>query len=126
MFQGIKKFSFCILLLIFTTQVFASDQSKTKSWLNENSNFSLEKLAENISPNDAAPGAVIAARNTTNPNYYYHWVRDAALVMDALIDTYKTTNDNYVKQMIRKKMFEYLGFSTRIQNVYTQADLGEP
>lgn len=125
MFQGIKKI-IVLSYIVLSTASFATEISKTKSWLNQNMNDSIEKLAENISPAYAAPGAVIAARNKANPNYYYHWVRDAALVMDALLVTYKNTNDIYIKEVIRKKMAEYLAFTTQIQNVPTLADLGEP
>lgn len=124
MYQYVKVIALFFCLSICT--VTFAQTSKTKLWLDQNMPFVFEKLSANISPNDAAPGAVIASPSRSNPNYYYHWVRDAALVMDSLVDTYKTTNDKYIKQLIRQKMFEYLAFSTNIQNLNTQADLGEP
>lgn len=126
--KGSSKYFLSLILLIFAATIHATalPRSSTRTWLNQQTNFAIDKLLTNISPPDGIPGAVIAARSTSNPNYYYHWVRDAALVMDALVSTYQTTNDKHIKRVIRNKMFEYLDFSTKIQNLLTQADLGEP
>src|SRR5437868_4072511 len=39
--------------------------------------FAFAKLIENISPADTDAGVVVAAKSKNNPDYYYHWVRDA-------------------------------------------------
>ena len=128
-----KYLSIALLFLYlsgFTCLSFAIGQSlpesKTRAWLNQTVGFALTKVADNISPVDGSPGAVIAARSRSNPDYYYHWVRDAALAIDSMIDIYKSSTNKKQKELIRKKVFEYLDFSTRIQNVTTQTDLGEP
>ena len=52
-----------------------------EQWLPWQTLASKEKLLQNVSPLDALPGTVVAASSRDNPNYYYHWVRDAALTM---------------------------------------------
>jgi glucoamylase len=102
-------------------------ESKTRIWLKENGSFSLDKILENISPTDGAPGAIIAAKSKSNPNYYYHWVRDAGLTVDSMINMYRSSTSNLKQQeLISEKIFEYLEFSTNIQKLKTLSDLGEP
>jgi glucoamylase len=84
------------------------------------------RLLKNISPSDAMPGAVVAAQTRQNPNYYYHWVRDAALVMDALVSVYSQSTDENQKSLIRQKLYEYAAFSDHIQQLQTLTNLGEP
>lgn len=102
-----------------------------ESWLDQEVPLSLQHIFRNTSPRDGRPGAVIAAQTRHNPNYYYHWVRDAALTMEALIDRYnfnsrigkiKTHEQNTIKQ----KLMEYFEFSNFIQHVHTLEGLGEP
>lgn len=100
--------------------------SKTRLWLKESGDFYLGKILENISPSDGEPGAIIAARSKYNPNYYYHWIRDAAFTVDSMINVYQSTTNNWNKELISRKIFEYLEFSTKIQKVKTLSDLGEP
>jgi glucoamylase len=129
-----NKYLFFPLLYLFLSALIVPacaqstllQESKTRAWLNQNVSFAVSKVLENISPVDGQPGAVIAAKSRVNPDYYYHWVRDAALAIDSMIDIYKVSTNKKQKQIIRAKIFEYLAFSTAIQNEQPQADLGEP
>lgn len=100
--------------------------TETRQWLNQSAKFNIDKILNNISPKDGLPGSVIAATTRSNPNYYYHWVRDAALATNALLDTYPLLKDKEQKQLIRKTLFDYLDFCTLIQNTETLTSLGEP
>ena len=122
-------FFLCTGGLFVTPETFSQSvlpESKTRLWLKEVSDFSLNKIIENISPSDASPGVVIASRSTSNPNYYYHWVRDAGLTVEALIELYQSTDSDWKHEVMSRKIFEYLEFSTLIQKVKTLSDLGEP
>ena len=62
-----------------------------EQWMTNQKVISQTQILANISPHDAAPGTVIASpeRNIKpngedGMNYYYHWVRDAALTMNTL------------------------------------------
>ncbi|KAE9408931.1 hypothetical protein BT96DRAFT_913619 [Gymnopus androsaceus JB14] len=54
------------------------------------------ELLANIGPKaGAAAGIVIASPSTSNPNYFYSWTRDAALVFNTVVDSYtRTGNDS--------------------------------
>lgn len=122
-----RKIVWIIVVFVCVSSAFAGiPDSKTRTWLSQTVNFALAKVTDNVSPPDGLPGAVIAAKSRTNPDYYYHWVRDGGLAIDALIDVYKESKSKKQKDLIRKKIFEYLDFSTLIQNANTASDLGEP
>ncbi len=109
------------------TPAYADTASPAIKWLNTKSVFFHDKINQNISPPDGLPGAIIAAKRTNvEPDYYYHWVRDAAITMLALIDTYPSMQNSDMKLHLRHQFFDYLDFSVRIQNTATLTDLGEP
>lgn len=54
------------------------------SWIAEQRPVSRKRLLDNISPAGALPGVVVASPAREEPDYFYHWTRDAALVMQTL------------------------------------------
>ena len=72
------KSLFVMLLSIVTLSAQAGD---FEIWLNKQYQISVTKLKANINRADTLPGTVVASPSKSNPNYYYHWVRDASLVM---------------------------------------------
>ncbi len=113
-------------MLVFSIPVHADCEADLKSWLAQEKKIAVIKLLENISPPDALPGVVIAARTRKEPNYYYHWVRDAGLVIEAALETYAGSDDQALRSSIRAKVAQYATISSRLQNVETLTGLGEP
>ncbi len=101
-------------------------RSNATVWLGEHSVVSTRKIMENISPADGLPGSIIAARTRGNPDYYFHWIRDAALVVESLIGRRKLSNDPTEINSIDQKISEYVAFSGQIQKLPTPSGLGEP
>lgn len=123
----IRKFIYFAVIFSIVAAISSHANTRANSTpLSDNSTlFYFNKLLNNISPNDGLPGSVIAATSRDNPNYYYHWVRDAALTMDALIQIYPDiTTDK--QQPIKSTLFDYLKFSATIQQAQTLSGLGEP
>ncbi len=85
-------------------------------WLEKQSEVSWNKLLTNISPSDAAKGTVVAAQSRSKPDYYYHWTRDAGLVMDVLRQKYEATNDAYFRRQILGKFDDYVMLSSKHQS----------
>lgn len=96
------------------------------AWFNQETHISLTKIFTNISPADSLPGVVVAAQTRHSPNYYYHWVRDAGLVIDSLVSSYQVSTSAVDKTAIRQKLSEYIDFSDHIQQTRTLTGLGEP
>ncbi|EAQ86714.1 hypothetical protein CHGG_07967 [Chaetomium globosum CBS 148.51] len=92
------------------------------------------KLLCNIGPNGcaasgAAPGAVIASPSKSEPDYWYTWTRDAALVMTGLVDSFahnysaslQTTIQNFIVSTAKLQ-----GVSNPSGGLSDGAGLGEP
>jgi glucoamylase len=86
-------------------------------------------LLKNISPADGVRGSIIAAPSRSNPDYYYHWVRDAALVTESLLNLYVDPryNNSPLKAQIRSFLVDHMKFNSKIQiSGHSANGLGEP
>ena len=95
------RFVFLLMLLylfifytVVTDVIFAHDQSST--WINEQYNASLRMLLDNIIEN----GTVIASPSRKEPDYYYHWIRDAAMVMGHLVHRFECGEHQHNKLIL--------------------------
>ncbi|MGZ3723418.1 MAG: glycoside hydrolase family 15 protein, partial [Bdellovibrionales bacterium] len=70
------------------------------------------QVLANIAPAGTLPGTVIASPSRTNPDYFFMWIRDAALTMEVISD--------------RTLMQNYIDISIRHQNEPAKSGLGEP
>ena len=85
------------------------------------------KMLTNISPPGARPGAVIASPSRSDPDYYYCWVRDAALVMYVVGLLCGRSTARRAKAVYLKRLTEYVEFSRFTQTTPDRtAGLGEP
>lgn len=94
-------------------------------WLEAQVGVAKTKVLENISRPDGLPGAIIAARTRSEPDYYFHWIRDAGLVVEAILGPART-GDTRLLGETRHKVLQYVAFSKRLQNLETLTGLGEP
>ncbi|MBX3041003.1 MAG: glycoside hydrolase family 15 protein [Bdellovibrionaceae bacterium] len=58
----------------------------TQPQLQQEAAISMRLLLNNLQAPGIAPGAVIASPSQRDPDYFYHWVRDAGLVMGTVLD----------------------------------------
>lgn len=118
-------------ILLFATLVFSKSNFKplNSSELELQFQRSIVFLLKNTSPQDGARGSVIAAPSRSHPDYYFHWVRDAALVVESLMDVYTDPRfrNSALKKQIRAFFLDHLQFNSKIQ-VSSQSfkGLGEP
>ncbi len=89
------------------------------NWVKQQRPISVDHLFRAISPADGAPGAVMASPSRSNPDYYYHWIRDAALVMK---EVYRVKPERTTQSMLT--LLDYARFSR--QNQLTQNPSGGP
>jgi glucoamylase len=104
-----------------------------EEWIYQQRKRSFKYLLENIAPNGshakgAAPGTVLASPSKNEPNYYYQWVRDAAITIKDVVEEYGKTGDDQLKTIIDC----YANLQGILQNTYnpsggyTTGGLGEP
>lgn len=78
-------------------------------------------LMANISRSDTPAGFIVASPSKIEPNYYYHWIRDAALVMRSLNLYLTSSNVSFQKQIEL-----YAKLEAAHQSIYKLSDQGEP
>lgn len=121
---------FCLVLFCFNVRA-------DLDWLKSERALGFQVIMQNISPTKAVLNGLVPKRGSivasTTPHYYYHWTRDAGLVVDSLLQYYEASASPAEKAHIAVKLAEYREFSEYIQNVYTDErfgpailNLGEP
>jgi glucoamylase len=109
-----------ITLLLLVSSI--THATSLESWMKFQEKASWEKLLANLSPEGASKGTVIASPQRVDPDYFFHWVRDAALVMDVLMEEVRTKPN----KALEKHIDQYIKFSHFIQEQYAISGLGEP
>ncbi|MDB5037587.1 MAG: hypothetical protein JWQ35_1115 [Bacteriovoracaceae bacterium] len=107
-------FRFFTFIFVVSFLSFSSDAAmptEFKDWFPAEQRVSIRSMFKNISRTDAAPGCVVASPSKNNPNYFYHWVRDAALTMNVVLEFYKKTLYPESKEAAMKRLLEYAAFS---------------
>lgn len=89
-------------------------------WLNAQASIAETKMFANFSPPGSMPGTILASPSTHDPNYYYYWVRDGALVMQSVLDL-----SNQGSKSARAAMETFVRFS-RDNQIRAGWNLGEP
>lgn len=94
-------------------------------WLRLEQERAVQRMFENISPPGTRPGVVVASPSRSGPNYFRHWTRDAALIMDIVVRLYEKETRADVKDRYLKVLLQYVDFSreTQLHDIWL---LGEP
>lgn len=123
-------FKFITAVLLFTAAVFAKPfKPLNTTELDKQFQKSIYFLLQNVSPKDGLRGSIIASPSRSNPEYYYHWVRDAALVADSLVNIYVDPRfqSSPLKAQVRAFLLDHLQFNSKIQvSSESFKGLGEP
>ena len=77
-----------------------SSRSSFAAWLDAEAAKSVDAIIANVDPPSAPPGFVLASPSKTDPNYYFHWTRDAALTMAVLVDVAQAAPDSRIRTRI--------------------------
>ncbi|KAL8296726.1 hypothetical protein RB597_006037 [Gaeumannomyces tritici] len=99
-------------------QTAARSVSDVDAFIAEQRPIAMSGLLRNIGPDGAyapgvAPGVVVASPTTVNPDYYYTWTRDSALVFKCLGDILSTEYDPSLQHLIEY----YITTQARLQGV---------
>ncbi|KAK4050795.1 hypothetical protein OIV83_003216 [Microbotryomycetes sp. JL201] len=71
------------------------------------------RLLENIHPPETDPGCIVASPSRFEPNYWFQWTRDSALVMHTLVDQFKKSGH------FRSEIDDYVNESQKLQHLDT-------
>jgi glucoamylase len=103
------------------------------AWLAFEEAKAIAGIEANVSPAGTPPGFVIASPSTRDPDYYFHWTRDSALTMAALVDLAEGASAADQKTY-RDQLSAYVTFSRQTQRIDTLSgkvkdhheNIGEP
>ena len=123
--------SLCLSLLFFSFAFALRAQeisnAELDSWITNEYRHSFSFMLRNIHPTNTTPGIVVASPSRSAPNYFFHWVRDAALVMDTLHGVYLRIQDSEKRALIMNLFEDYVALSRRLQQSENRSGgLGEP
>ncbi|MEZ0392989.1 MAG: glycoside hydrolase family 15 protein [Pseudobdellovibrionaceae bacterium] len=132
------KFFFRFFVIFFVTSgAWASEADPVLSiyrepllrpadWLQKEAELAQSKLNQNISPAGTVAGVVIASPQKENPNYFRHWVRDAALTMDVVLRLWQQAPNQGQRALWEKHLKDFTFFSRQNQLTTSITGLGEP
>ncbi|KAJ3023923.1 Glucoamylase, intracellular sporulation-specific [Thoreauomyces humboldtii] len=79
-----------------------------------------------VDPRRVGIGVVVASPSRSNPDYFYHWTRDAALVMRTVVRLYSLAGDVPEKSVYEDRLWEYAAFSKSLEVPARAAGFGDP
>ncbi|MGZ3695817.1 MAG: glycoside hydrolase family 15 protein [Bdellovibrionota bacterium] len=95
-------------------------------WLEREVPFAIGKIFLHSAQPGMPIGSVIASPSRSAPDYYFHWIRDAALTMDTFVTLYSQESDKAKKPAYLNRLLAYADFSLGNQRSHTLTGLGEP
>jgi glucoamylase len=117
----------CAAALGFVVSSANAAESSLERWIDSQTERSLDRVYRAISVSDGAVGSVIASPSRKEPEYYYHWVRDSALVMREAWN-YRDLDPKLARQTLK----DYAIFSRKNQTTFNPSEaefgrqIGEP
>jgi len=112
----------------------AANPLSLTDWLARQELRSWQHMLENISPKTPKrpgdppplPGIVVAALQRRDPDYYFHWVRDSALIMHTAADAFALHRSYADRAQFEGQFADFLALSRRLQQLPSKYGLGEP
>ncbi len=104
--------------------------SRDPQALNEWARIQKEKAAHflwrNLNPPGTTPGTVVASLSRANPDYWYHWVRDAAISNEPVLTFYLSSQNPAHKADSYRRLMDLAWLSMFQQSSNAIGGLGEP
>jgi glucoamylase len=119
-----------VAIALAPASAFAAQANQKKMapapWLEREVPFAIDKIFSHSAQPGMPVGSIIASPSRTDPDYYFHWIRDAALTMDTFVTLYIKEQDQGKKSGYLNRLLAYADFSVANQQTQTLTGLGEP
>lgn len=148
LFPNKKKYVSDLIIYDGITSIYNSNSNQTTTdtiefdlWIVNQTDISFNGILSNIGgigikSEDVSPGCVIASPSKNNPNYFFQWVRDAAITINSLVEYLKDNKDdlnNPISQQLLLAIESYIANSFILQRLDNKSGtwkslegLGEP
>ncbi|KAI8142072.1 glucoamylase [Fennellomyces sp. T-0311] len=101
----------------------APADSEIGSWIEEQTSYSETALVANINPEGSVTGFIAASPSKSEPDYFYAWTRDSALVIRSVLHMYSTSPSDDTAGLLQ----DYVTFQLNAMEQDTVCQcLGEP
>ncbi len=104
-----------VIVAIALLSVYSAHADELTDWIGVVQPIAQKNLLRNISYPGTARGCVIASPSRENPDYFYHWVRDAGITMDVVVRYFIEAKDSNEKVHLESTILDYINFSAQIQ-----------
>ncbi|KAL6710044.1 Glucoamylase, intracellular sporulation-specific [Coniothyrium glycines] len=115
-------------------------QDSLDAWIVAEKRIALDNLLANVAPGgrnventEVAAGTVIASPSQAGPDYWYQWVRDAAITMNTIVDEYASDPASSTASTLSTILDAYAALQQKIQHTANPSgifedlsSLGEP
>jgi glucoamylase len=99
--------------------------SDFENWINTEYQISIDKMFANFSRPDTVRGTIVAAPSQENPNYYYHWVRDASVAIGTVFKLLNRESNEHQKKYYEEHIRNFVEITKIHQSQKTSVGLGE-
>ena len=120
------------VLFLGVSKSSADTNGDLEKWMEQQRLDAIHGLEGNIRRPDTAKGVVVASPSKDNPNYFFHWIRDSALVMEVIVNAYLGAKTEGQKTYQFQTLMDYAKFSRTNQKSsnpskqYFNRGIGEP
>lgn len=119
-----------LVLIFFSSLVSGARTAVAGSTFDQSLEAQYQKSSEwlnlNLSPTNSVPGSIVAAPSYDQPNYYFHWIRDAALTTSGLIGLYSKSQGR-LRSNLKEFFLAHIRFNALVkQGLHNDNFLGEP
>ena len=125
---------FAAVILVGSVLCGPAFASTFDDWIKLEAGKSKAALLANIAPAGTLPGFIAASPSLRDPNYFFHWTRDAALTISAIEEVAALSESTAERAHYFSLISDYTALSARMQQVPTLsgkpedhfANIGEP
>jgi glucoamylase len=106
-----NQLGFVVASLAISLLISSAQATDIGQWSQQEARLATSNMLANISPAGTHSGVVVASPSQSNPNYYYNWIRDAGLTMDAVITLFTKTTNTDDQERYLGFLQDYVSFS---------------
>ncbi|PVZ98827.1 hypothetical protein BB558_005163 [Smittium angustum] len=98
-----------------------------EKWIETQYKTSVAKIWKNVSPIGSTHGAICASPSNSNPDYFYHWIRDSALTASFLVKNLQGQKNSLEYSEKKRKVNDFVSFSQKlVSKPHPIGGFGEP
>ncbi|MEQ1665122.1 MAG: glycoside hydrolase family 15 protein [Bdellovibrionales bacterium] len=118
---------FATTIASITTSAYTRNTSSSlDTWLKSEEQISINHIIANTSAAGTRAGSIIASPSKNDPNYFYNWVRDGALVMDIWMRKLEKPLGVMARTQYEHYMWDYVSFISYGMQFPSYSGPGEP